>query len=104
MNKLNRNIIRDKILEYAPRMQPLLPNLPSHPNGRIAIAHMYSVLEGVFGCRINDVRDCRLNDALEILKYTMDNASQLQIMTHLCETYQPEPKALPTPTLEQFFE
>jgi hypothetical protein len=85
-------------------MQQLLPDLPSHPKGRIAIAHMYSVLEGVFGCPINDVRDCRLDDALAILKYTMDNASRLQIMTPLRQTYQPEPKDNPPKTLEHFFE
>jgi hypothetical protein len=85
-------------------MQPLLPDLPSHPRGRIAIAHMYSVLEGVFECPINQVSDSRLNDALAILKYTMDNATQMRIITPLREMYKPEPKSVPSPTLDSFFE
>ena len=104
MNKLNKDIIRKQILEYAHRMQPLLPNLPSHPEGRIAVAHMYTVLEAVFGKPIGEVRDCRLQDALDILKYTMDNAKQLDMMKPLYEKYQREPQDLPPASLDSFFE
>ena len=82
MNKYNRDIIRKQILEYAPKMQPLLPPLDSHPV-RGAIPHMYSVLEGVFGKPIKDVRDCRLQDALDILKFTLDNVKEYSIMKQL---------------------
>jgi hypothetical protein len=85
-------------------MQQLLPDHPSHPGGRIAIAHMYSVLEGVFGKPISQVRDCRLQDALDILKYTMDNVSQQRLITPLREIYKPEPDDLPPTTLDKFFE
>ena len=103
MNKYNRAIIRKQVLEYAPRMQPLLPPLDSHPT-RGAIPHMYSVLEGVFGKPIKDVRDSRLQDALDILKFTMDNAREYSIMKPLRERYSPEPDDLPSPTLDKFFE
>jgi hypothetical protein len=103
MNKYNRDIIRKQILEYAPKMQPLLPPLDSHPV-RGAIPHMYSVLEGVFGKPIKDVRDCRLQDALDILKFTLDNAKEYSIMKQLRERYSPEPDDLPSPTLDIFFE
>jgi hypothetical protein len=104
MNKYNRSIIRKQILEYAPKMQPLLPPLDAHPNGRGAIPHMYSVLEGVFGCKLAEVRDVRLNDALAILKYTMDNATKMRIMSPLREMYAPEPEPLKPITLDIFFE
>jgi hypothetical protein len=103
MNKYNRDIIRKQILEYAPKMQPLLPPLDSHPV-RGAIPHMYSVLEGVFGKPIKDVRDCRLQDALDILKFTLDNVKEYSIMKQLRERYSPEPDDLPSPTLDIFFE
>ncbi len=103
MNKYNRDIIRKQILEYAPKMQPLLPPLDSHPT-RGAIPHMYSVLEGVFGKPIKDVRDCRLQDALDILKFTLDNAKEYSIMKPLRKQYEPEPDDLPPTTLDKFFE
>jgi hypothetical protein len=103
MNKYNRDIIRKKILEYAPKMQPLLPPLDSHPV-RGAIPHMYSVLEGVFGKPIKDVRDCRLQDALDILKFTLDNAKEYSIMKPLRSKYDLEPDDLPPTTLDKFFE
>jgi len=104
MNKENLTKLRNLILEIAPKMQPLLPPHPSHPNGRIAIAHMYSVLEGVFECPIKDVRDSRLQDAIDIVNYCMDNATKMRMITPLREKYQPEPKSPPPATLEQFFE
>jgi hypothetical protein len=85
-------------------MQQLLPPLDSHPKGRIAIAHMYSVLEGVFGKPIDQVRDCRLQDALDILKFTMDNAKEYSIMKPLRANYLPEPDDVPPTTLDAFFE
>lgn len=103
MNKYNRAIIRKTVLEYAPKMQPLLPPLESHPV-RGAIPHMYSVLEGIFGKPIKDVRDSRLQDALDILKYTLDNAAKYSIMKPLRERYAPEPDDLPSNTLDSFFE
>lgn len=103
MNKYNRDIIRKQILEYAPRMQPLLPPLDSHPV-RGAIPHMYSVLEGVFGKKIQDVRDSRLQDALDILKFTMDNAREYSIMKPLRARFEPEPDDVPLNTLDAFFE
>ena len=104
MNKYNRDIIRKQVQEYAPRMQQLLPDHPSHPHGRIATAHMYSVLQAVFGKPIEDVRDSRLQDALDILKYTMDNAKQNSIMKPLYAKYSKEPDDLPTNSLDSFFE
>lgn len=104
MNKENLDKLRKVILELAPKMQPLLPPLPSHPNGRIAIAHMYSVLEGVFECPVKQARDCRLQDAIDIVNYCMDNVTQLRLMTPLREMYLPEPKSLPQATLDNFFE
>jgi len=103
MNKENLNKLRRVILEIAPKMQPLLPPLDSHPNGRIAIAHMYSVIQGVFECPVKEARDCRLQDAIDIVNYCMDNVRQLKIMTPLREKYQPEPKPLPPASLDDFF-
>ena len=104
MNKHNRDIIRKQILEYTPRMQPLLPAHPSHPFGRGAAPHMYDVMKRVFGCTIDEVRDCRLQDALAILKYCMDNATIMSVASPLREMYAPEPVKLPPATLDIFFE
>ena len=106
MNKLNRTIIRNKILEYAPRMQPLLPSHTAHPGGRIAIAHMYDVLKSVFGMPIDQVRDCRLDDALAILDYCMENATVKGVASPLRKMYDAEPEEqLETRvTVDMFFE
>jgi len=103
MNKENLAKLRKVIVEIAPKMQPLLPPHPSHPNGRIAIAHMYSVLEGVFECPVKEARDCRLQDALDIVQYCMDNATKMRMITPLRQKYKPEPKPLPPATLDDFF-
>lgn len=100
MNKQNRKVINDKVLDYAPRMQPLLPEHPSHPHGRRAYAHMYDVMKRVFGCPIDQVRDERLQDALDILDYCMDNATEMSVATPLRKKYAPEPKPS---TLDDFF-
>ena len=104
MNQSNRKIIRKKIESLAPKMQPLLPNLPSHPQGRIAIAHMYDVLKSVFGVPLEQVSDHRLNDALAILDYCMANAKIKSVATPLRLIYDPEPEPQPRATLDRFFE
>ena len=104
MNKENLTKLRNVILEIAPRMQPLLPPLPSHPHGRIAIAHMYSVLEAVFECPVKEANDNRLQDAIDIVNYCMDNVTQMRMITPLREKYKPEPKTPPLATLDKFFD
>lgn len=104
MNRYNRLKIRKQILEYAPKMQTLLPSHPAHPNGRGAIPHMYDVLKSVFECPIEEVSDTRIDDALNILKYCMDNAEQMSVATPLKAIYSPEPKPNLPATLEKFLE
>lgn len=85
-------------------MQSLLPEHTAHPGGRIATAHMYDVMKRVFGCPIDEVRDCRIDDALAILKYCMDNATVMSVATPLRQIYEPEPKPYKPATLEKFLE
>ena len=104
MNKYNRAIINKTVRDYTPMMQPLLPSHPSHPGGRIAYAHMYDVMKSVFGCPIEQGRDCRLQDALDILKFCMDNATMMQISSQLYDKYPREPEPTKHMTLDDFFE
>ena len=102
MNKFNRSLIRQKVLEIAPRLQELLPPNPHHPKGRIAIAHCYHVMKTLFGQKIEFVSDNRLQDALDIIQFCADNPLEPHICTQIRHLYPPEPEQPKSHNLEEF--
>lgn len=102
MNKANRALIRKNILNVAPEMQKRLPAHESHPKGRIAVAHCYHVIKSIFGVKVEDIRDERLNEVLEVVKFCYDHAEEKHICSQLYAKYSPEPIYEPT-SLEEFF-
>jgi len=59
---LNREVVAAGIY-----IQPKLPPLASHPNGRNGIAHVYSVIQMIMGVPMKECRDCRYLDISSII-------------------------------------
>ena len=103
MQQMYLTSIRDRILSEADEMQRRLPSHPSHPHGRIWIAHCYSVLKSVLGRPIKECSDTRYAEALEIVQYCMDNVEEMHICTPLYERYDEEPDPSESGNLSEFF-
>lgn len=101
MTKENIKRLHAIIIQQGTLIQNSLPSLDSHPNGRIGIAHIYSVIKEVMGVPMKECRDCRVDDILEIIQYVVDNAKEDSIMDNL-KKYEKEP-IYETVTLDNFF-
>lgn len=102
MNKQYRSIIQKRIHDAAPALQKQLPSHKNHPHGRIAIAHCYHVLKSIFGKSLDQVGDDRLQDALDIVQFCIDNPTEPHICTQLYGKYSPEPEDNVGNTLDDF--
>lgn len=91
------------ILEHAEEMQRRLPAHENHPKGRIAVAHCYDVLKRVFGVPVKHARNCRFQDAVEILEFCLEHAEEKSVARLLYPIYEKEPEDKPAGTLEEFF-
>lgn len=91
------------VVEKGTMIHNKLPAHQAHPDGRIGIAHIYSVIKAVMGCSMKECRDCRYDDIVEIINYTADNVHVLEGLTApLKAKFEKEPKYEPA-TLEKFF-
>lgn len=80
------------IVEKGTLIHNVLPSHTAHPNGRIGIAHIYSVIKSVMGVPMKECRDCRYNDIVEIVNYCVNNVHILKGLTGpLHEMYSKEP-------------
>lgn len=59
--------LHKEIVKVGTYIQPKLPPLPSHPEGRNGIAHIYSVIQTVMGVPMKECRDCRWVDISAII-------------------------------------
>lgn len=91
------------IVEKGTYIHTRLPQHPSHPHGRIGIAHIYSVIKSVMGVPMKECRDCRYDDIVEIINHCVENVDVLKGLTSpLHEKFEKEPKYEPA-SLEKFF-
>ena len=103
MTKENVKRLHALIVERGTYIHSKLPQHHAHPDGRIGIAHIYSVIKSVMGVPMKECRDCRVNDIIEIVNYCVDNVNVAEGLTApLHMKYAKEPKEVKV-SLEAFF-
>lgn len=100
MNKVDAKRLHALIVEKGTQIHNVLPAHRAHPDGRIGIAHIYSVIKSVMGVPMKECRDCRIQDIEQIIQYVVDNAKEHCIMDGLSH-YEKEPVYKPV-TLDAF--
>ena len=102
MTKENVKRLHALIVERGTYIHDKLPQHQSHPEGRIGIAHIYSVIKSVMGVPMKECRDIRVNDIIEIINHCVDNVHVLDGLTGpLHAKYEKEPVYEPV-TLDSF--
>jgi hypothetical protein len=101
-----RQELRDRlhkiVQQAAKQCEGRLPDHPNHPHGRIPIAHIYDVVQGIMGKPARECRDIRYDEILEIVQFCVDHAEEMSIIRQIKHKYQPEPKDLGPSSLEDF--
>jgi hypothetical protein len=90
------------VQQAAKQCEGRLPDHPNHPNGRIPIAHIYDVIQGIMEKPARECRDIRYDEILEIVQFCVDHAEEMSIIRQIKHKYQPEPKDLGPSSLEDF--
>jgi hypothetical protein len=96
-----RERLHKYVQEAAKQCEGRLPDHPSHPHGRIPIAHIYDVIQGIMEKPARECRDSRYDEILEIVKFCVDHAEEMSIIRQIKHRYEPEPTVLPS-SLEDF--
>lgn len=103
MTKENVKRLHSLIVERGTYIHNKLPQHHAHPDGRIGIAHIYSVIKAVMGVPMKECRDCRVDDIVEIINYCVDNVTVMEGLTApLHQKYEKEPVYKPA-SLDAFF-
>jgi hypothetical protein len=101
-----RQELRDRlhkiVQQAAKQCEGRLPDHPNHPHGRIPIAHIYDVIQGIMEKPARECRDIRYDEILEIVQFCVDHAEEMSIIRQIKHKYQPEPKDLGPSSLEDF--
>jgi hypothetical protein len=90
------------VQQAAKQCEGRLPDHPNHPHGRIPIAHIYDVVQGIMEKPARECRDIRYDEILEIVQFCVDHAEEMSIIRQIKHKYQPEPKDLGPSSLEDF--
>lgn len=94
--------LHQKIVEQGTILQPLLPPLASHPEGRNGIAHIYSVIKDVMGVPMKECRDCRYTDIISIIHICVHiHEGKKDIDVTVFKNFEKEPRYEPA-TLDKF--
>lgn len=73
MNQSNCQIIRERILEAAKKLEGRLPQSYRHPAGRNPYAHIPKVIKSIFGSSYKHLEDDSLDQIIEVIKYCEEN-------------------------------
>lgn len=103
MDKYHQHIIHTNVKRAAKEVEGRLPELPSHPNGRIPMAHIYQVIQTVMGCPAKECDNDRVDDILLIIKDCVDLADVVDVSLAIKHKYKPQVKYAPA-SLDSFFE
>ena len=98
-----RDRLHKTVKEAAKQCEGRLPDHPSHTHGRIPIAHIYDVVQGIMEKPARECRDQRYDEILEIVQFCVDHAEEMSIIRQIKHKYQPEPKDPEPSTLDDFF-
>jgi len=103
MSPENTKRLHELVVKRGTEIHNKLPSHTSHPDGRIGIAHIYSVIKAVMGCPMKECRDIRYDEIVEIINYTADNVHVIEGLTApLKAKIHKEPLIVPA-TLDKFF-
>lgn len=97
-----RDRLHTTVQQAAKLCEGRLPDHPNHPQGRIPIAHIYDVIQGVMEVPARECRDCRFEEILQIVQFCVDNAEEMSIIRKIKHKYQPEPKRPQPSDLKKF--
>lgn len=103
MNKQNQNIIHRLVKVAAAKIDGLLPPEPSHPAGRIPVAHIYDVIKRVMGVPARECDDNRFDDIVSIIDFCASYPEEPHCATKLKPLIKPQEIRTPR-TLTAFFE
>lgn len=102
MNEQNAKYLHAYIVEKGNSIHDKLPAHHAHPDGRIGIAHIYSVIKLVMGVPMKQCRDVRMSDIIEIVDYCVTNVNASDDLTApLLLKYTKEPVYAPR-SLDEF--
>jgi len=73
MNKNNRKLLWQSILNAGDSLEGKLPSHANHPKGRNSYAHVAICIKHKFKCSYKDIDDNKLNKVLDYIKYLVDN-------------------------------
>ena len=102
MDKLHRDIVHKAVKHAAAQIDGRLPAHPSHPNGRIPIAHIYQVIQTMMQTPARYCDNNRVDDILSIIKDCVDFVDVSDVSSIIKDKYQPQRKIEPA-SLESFF-
>lgn len=104
LNKQLTKHLHQLALEAAKALEGKLPDHPSHPMGRIPIAHVYDVIKRVMGRPAKECDDSRFQDLVTIINFCRDNPDEPHCAT-ACRNMGilPEPEIVEPSTLDSFF-
>jgi hypothetical protein len=102
MDKYHRDIVHKAVQQAAKAVDGRLPNLPSHPHGRVPMAHIYQVIHTVMGCPVRECSNSRIDDVLSIIKDCVDLAEAMDVSSRIKHKYTPQQKST-SASLEDFF-
>lgn len=103
MNKHLTKQLHDYVKQAAAKIDGKLPDHPSHPYGRIPVAHIYHVIQSVMEKPAKQCRDYRYNEIIEIVDFCVDHVEDMHIVRQIKHKYPPEPSVEPN-TLDSFIE
>lgn len=104
MTDQDSKFLHKYIQEAAKKMEGKLPDHPSHPYGRIPIAHCYHVIQSIMEKPAKQCRGERLPEMLEIVDFCVEHVEDMSITRQIKHKYDPEPQEDDPATLSQFLE
>ena len=103
MTDQDSKFLHQYILSAAKKMEGKLPDHPSHPQGRIPVAHCYHVVQSIMGCPARKCRGERLKEILKIVDFCVEHVEDVSIVRQIKHLYPPEPSQAVNPTLDRFW-
>lgn len=103
MDKYHRDIVHKAVQRAANEIDGRLPQLDSHPRGRIPMAHIYQVIQTVMECPARQCDNDRVDDILDVIRDCVNLVDVIDVLPKIKHKYKPQAKSTPV-SLEAFFE
>jgi hypothetical protein len=103
MDQYHRDMIHRKVQQAAKSIDGRLPELDSHPQGRIPMAHIYQVIQTVMECPSRECDNDMVDNILLVIQDCVDLVDVVDVSSRIKHKYKPQEKHLPA-SLDQFFQ